>query len=105
LIELILHIAAGMRTDPAVSVPVVAGTIRAASAAAEPPLDPPAERSSAQGLPTWSVVPPNANSCVCVWPTSTMLAARSRAHATQSSSATLASSMRLDAVTGSPATA
>ena len=42
----------GMRSDPAVSVPVAAGTIRAASAAAEPPLDPPAERSSAQGLPT-----------------------------------------------------
>ena len=52
LIELMPHIAAGMRTDPAVSVPVVTGTIRAASAAADPPLDPPAERSSAHGLPT-----------------------------------------------------
>ena len=33
--------AEGMRSDPAVSVPVAAGVIRAASAAAEPPLDPP----------------------------------------------------------------
>ena len=64
--------AEGIRSEPAVSVPVAAGIIRAASAAAEPPLDPPAERSSAQGLPTWSVVPPAANSCVCRWPSSTM---------------------------------
>ena len=44
--------AEGMRSEPAVSVPVAAGTMRAASAAAEPPLDPPAVRSSACGLPT-----------------------------------------------------
>ena len=56
------QIADGMRSEPAVSVPVAAGTIRAASAAAEPPLEPPADRSSAHGLPTWSVVPPTANS-------------------------------------------
>jgi hypothetical protein len=100
LIELTPDSEAGMRSDPAVSVPVAAGTMRAASAAAEPPLDPPAERSSAHGLPTWSVVPPNANSCVWVWPTSTIPAARSRAHATASASATLPSSTRLDAVSG-----
>ena len=46
------HIADGMRSEPAVSVPVAAGTVRAASAAAEPPLEPPGERSSAHGLPT-----------------------------------------------------
>ena len=38
--------------------------MRAASAAADPPLDPPAIRSSAHGLPTWSVPRPAANSCV-----------------------------------------
>jgi hypothetical protein len=63
--------AAGIRSDPAVSVPMAAGTMRAASAAADPPLDPPAIRSSAHGLPTWSVVPPAANSWVWVWPTRT----------------------------------
>ncbi len=44
--------AEGMRSDPAVSVPVAPGTMRAASAAAEPPLEPPEVRSSAHGLPT-----------------------------------------------------
>jgi enoyl-[acyl-carrier protein] reductase II len=52
------HSAEGMRSEPAVSVPVAAGTWLDASAAPEPPLEPPAERSSDQGLPTWSVVPP-----------------------------------------------
>ena len=81
LIALMPDIAAGMRTEPAVSVPVATGTIRAASAAADPPLDPPADRARSHGLPTWSVVPPNANSCVCVCPTSTMLArAQPRPH-------------------------
>ena len=32
---------------------------------------PPADRARSHGLPTWSVVPPNANSCVCVCPTRT----------------------------------
>ena len=105
LIALMPDIAAGMRTDPAVSVPVAAGTIRAASAAADPPLDPPAERARSHGLPTWSVEPPKANSCVWVWPASTIPAAFRRAHTTESSVATLPSSIRLDAVTGRPATA
>ena len=39
-----------MRIDPPVSVPVVKGTIPAASAAAEPPLDPPATRSVSAGI-------------------------------------------------------
>ena len=59
------HIADGMRNEPAVSVPVAAGVVHDASAAAEPPLEPPAERARFHGLPTWSVVPPAANSCVC----------------------------------------
>ena len=61
----------GMRSEPAVSVPVASGIMPAASAAAEPPLEPPGVRSSAHGLPTWSVEPPAAHSCVCRWPTST----------------------------------
>ena len=66
LIELTPQSAAGIRSEPAVSVPRVAGTMPAASAAADPPLDPPTDRSTACGFPTWSVVPPAANSCVCV---------------------------------------
>ncbi len=42
----------GMRSEPHVSLPSAAGVIRAASAAALPPLEPPTTRSSACGLPT-----------------------------------------------------
>ena len=94
----------GMRSEPAVSVPVAAGVIRAASAAAEPPLEPPAERSSAQGLPTWSVVPPAANSCVCRWPSNTIPAASSRRHASHDRAGT-SSRRLLEAVSGLPETA
>ena len=52
LIEQTPDSAAGIRSEPAVSVPTAAGTMRAASAAAEPPLDPPAVRSGDHGLPT-----------------------------------------------------
>ena len=93
----------GMRSEPAVSVPVAAGTMRAASAAPEPPLEPPAERSSPHGLPTWSVVPPTANSCVCRCPSSTMPAAARRAQTSQST-AGVSARTRLDAVSGLPAT-
>src|SRR5205085_269510 len=44
LIVAVPHNADGMRRDPAVSVPVAAGTVLLASAAAEPPLEPPADR-------------------------------------------------------------
>src|SRR5437763_15878127 len=44
------HSAAGCRTDPPVSEPSAAGTIRAATAAAEPPDDPPATQSRFHGL-------------------------------------------------------
>ena len=94
----------GIRSEPAVSVPVAAGVMPAASAAAEPPLEPPGERSSAHGLPTWSVVPPTANSCVWTCPSSTMPAAASRAQRSLSRAGT-SSSSRLDAVSGFPATA
>ena len=93
----------GIRSDPAVSVPVAAGTMRAASAAADPPLEPPAERSRLHGLPTWSVVPPAANSWVWRWPSRIMPAERRRLQTSQSSAGT-SSSSRLEAVIGLPAT-
>jgi hypothetical protein len=40
----------GTLIEPAVSVPIVNGTLRVATAAAEPPLDPPVSRSGAHGL-------------------------------------------------------
>ena len=44
------HSAEGMRSDPAVSVPVAAGVVREASAAPLPPLEPPGPRSSVPGV-------------------------------------------------------
>ena len=44
--------AEGIRSDPAVSVPVAAGTMCAARAAPDPPLEPPAERARSHGFPT-----------------------------------------------------
>jgi hypothetical protein len=104
LIVAVPQTADGMRSEPAVSVPVAAGVMRAASAAAEPPLEPPAERSSAHGFATWSVVPPHANSCVCRCPSRTIPCARSRTHAVELRRGTT-SSTSLDAVSCFPATA
>ena len=42
--------AAGWRTEPPVSVPVAAGTSRAATEAAEPPEEPPGTRRVSHGL-------------------------------------------------------
>ena len=106
-VGLIAHVpqqADGILNDPHVSLPSAAGVIRAASAAALPPLEPPAIRRSECGLPTWSVVPPAANSCVCACPSRTMPSLRSRAHTVLSPPATLPSSTRLDAVSGRSAT-
>jgi hypothetical protein len=55
LIAEVPEIAEGIRSEPAVSVPVASGIRPAASAAAEPPREPPAVRSSAHRFPTWSV--------------------------------------------------
>ncbi len=44
------HSAAGIRIEPPPSVAVASGTIPAASAAPEPPLEPPGDHRSAQGL-------------------------------------------------------
>src|SRR3954470_10526066 len=75
------HNPAGCRIDPPVSVPIASGAIPAATAAAEPPLDPPGERSTSHGLRvTWyaefSVDPPIANSSKFVRPSNTASAAR-----------------------------
>ena len=44
--------AAGWRIEPPVSVPVTPGAIRAATAAAEPPDEPPGTRLVSQGFAT-----------------------------------------------------
>lgn len=75
--------AAGIRMDPAVSVPMAKGARPAASAAAEPPLEPPGTTVGSHGLrvgPTAlpSVVIPHANSCVALLATTMPPAARIR---------------------------
>ena len=80
---------AGWRTDPPVSDPRDAAAIPAATAAAEPPLDPPATRSRAHGFRTGpaadcSLEEPIPNSSRFVFPTSTAPAARRRATAVAS---------------------
>ena len=44
------HTLDGMRMDPPPSLPCAAGARRAATAAAAPPLEPPAERVRSQGV-------------------------------------------------------
>ena len=75
--------AAGCRMEPPVSVPMASGASYAASAAAEPPPDPPGIRSVSHGLwvgpkAEFSVEEPIANSSMLVLPRMTMSAARSR---------------------------
>ena len=77
------HIAAGMRTLPPVSLPVAATTRRAATAAADPPLEPPAIRARSRGLCVVPkngliVVTPPPSSWVLVLPRSTVPASASR---------------------------
>ncbi len=65
--------AAGCRIDPPVSDPSASGVRPAATATADPPLDPPGMRSSAQGLrdgpnAEFSVDEPIANSSQLVLP-------------------------------------
>src|SRR5204863_7145057 len=72
--------AAGCRIDPPVSEPSANGAMPAATATADPPLDPPGIRSSAQGLRVtpnaeFSVDDPIANSSQLVLPTITAPAA------------------------------
>ena len=75
---------AGARIEPPVSLPTASGAIRAATAAAEPPLEPPGTRDRSQGLcvgkkAEFSFDPPMANSSMLVRPISTASAAFSLA--------------------------
>ena len=75
---------AGWRIEPPVSVPVAAGTRRAATAAAEPPEEPPGTRLSSHGFWTgakaeFSLVEPIANSSQLSLPSVTMPASARRA--------------------------
>ncbi len=76
---------AGARTEPPVSVPIAQGTRRAATATADPLLEPPGVRcvSASQGfhgVPMCWFVPqsPSANSTLCVLPITIIPAAISR---------------------------
>src|SRR5439155_17722333 len=82
--------AAGPRMEPPVSLPVAPGHRKAATAAPDPPLEPPGERSSAHGLRVGPyhglfVVEPAANSCVLHLPTRTAPASSRRRTASASS--------------------
>ncbi|GBH10803.1 hypothetical protein KPSA1_04228 [Pseudomonas syringae pv. actinidiae] len=78
------HSAAGMRSEPPVSEPLHSGTMSTASAAAEPPEEPPAFSSGLNGLPvaphtTLRVFAPAPSSGTLVLPTMMAPAARRRA--------------------------
>ncbi len=77
------HSAAGWRIEPPVSVPIPRGTWQAATAAADPPLDPPGTRPRSHGFAVGpnaecSVDEPIANSSMLVLPRITAPASRSR---------------------------
>src|SRR5262245_18716582 len=75
---------AGPRTEPPESVPVAIVARPAATAAAEPPLEPPVVQSGFHGLRVtpfswlWVTPPPTANSGVAVLPSNTAPCARRR---------------------------
>ncbi len=82
----------GIRMDPPVSVPRAMGTTPAASAAADPPLDPPVIRVGSQGFAVGPhaetrFVAPAASSCMLVLPTTMAPAARIRRTSSASASA------------------
>src|SRR5207245_183407 len=85
------HMAAGCRIDPPVSDPSASGVMPAATATADPPLDPPGIRSSAQGLrdgpnAEFSVDDPIANSSQLVLPIRIAPASSMRASASRHTS-------------------
>ena len=89
--------------EPTVCVPRVKGTMRAATAAADPDDDPPGVRETFQGL-TVGAGSAYANSVVWSLPRTTAPAARSRATLTASTSGTTSTTPQLPARVGSPAT-
>src|SRR5688572_32980878 len=99
--------AAGWRMDPPVSEPSASGTIRAATAAADPPLDPPGMRSVAHGLRVapnaeFSVDEPIANSSQFVLPITSAPAASRRSMTAASYGGSYDSRMRELAVVRRP---
>src|SRR5215467_1840146 len=93
--------------EPPVSDPSASGANPAATAAADPPLDPPGVRSSDQGFRVgpkaeFSVEDPMANSSQLVLPTTTAPAVSSRATTVASYGGTKVSRMRDDAVVRTP---
>src|SRR5215470_11576061 len=95
--------AAGCLIEPPVSEPSAIGAMRAATAAADPPLEPPGVRSSAHGLRAgpnaeFSVDEPIANSSQLVLPMTTAPAVSRRTIAVASYGGTNASSARDEAV-------
>src|SRR5207253_5276748 len=99
--------AAGWRIDPPVSVPSAPGTKRAATAAADPPEEPPGVRSRSHGLRVgpyalFSVDEPIANSSMFSFPTSTAPASRSLRTTVASYGGTYPCRMRDPAVVSTP---
>src|SRR5690606_15062968 len=97
--------AAGCLTDPPVSEPSATGTRPAATAAADPPDDPPGTRVRSWGLRVgpnaeFSVDEPMANSSRLVLPTTTAPAARSRRTTVASNGERYPSRMREPQVVG-----
>ena len=70
-----------MRMDPPVSLPIAIGTSPAATAAPEPPLEPPGIRLVSHGLTAGGLDTPQASSWEVVLPTITAPASRRRAAA------------------------
>src|SRR5512141_1391902 len=99
--------AAGWRIEPPVSVPVANGTMPAATAAAEPPDEPPGTRVVSQGFFTgpkllFSLDEPIANSSMLLLPIDTAFAAASFSTTAASYGGTKFSSMREAQVVRTP---
>src|SRR5690606_22990100 len=102
------HQAAGLRTDPPVSVPIDPAHNRAATAAPEPPELPPALSAVFHGLrtgpnPVDALVGPSANSCIPAFARMTAPAARNLRTSVASRSGTRSANTRLPAVVRRPA--
>ena len=100
---------AGIRIDPPVSVPRARGTTPAATAAPDPPLDPPVIRARSQGLAVgpqaeMRLVAPAASSCWLVLPTRMAPASRMRTTTAASRVASLPSHAREHPVVSLPET-
>jgi hypothetical protein len=103
------HSDAGWRIDPPVSVPIDQGAVPAATAAAEPPEEPPGTRSGSQGFrtgpkPEFSVDEPIANSSWLVLPSTGAPASRRRVTAVAVYGGRKPSRIREPAELGTPST-